>query len=96
MKRIAKWYLQVGTVLGGINLLSYVYAQFVILWHAGLSLHGLIGMSLADATGMANAVLRIIVWLPSFVIWVSTGTESFWRWLAPGLFVEIGAKTSLL
>ena len=75
--------------------LSYIYAEWFILINMGwqiFSIHGLMMLLMAGWLIFITPIIRSIIWLPSLLMWLySDGgqTYSFFKWLAPGFYIDI-------
>ena len=96
MKNIIGIYLAIGSLFAVPMSLSYIYAEFFIIFNMGwhiFSLSGLIALLFAGYLIVVTPVIRGIIWLPSLVIWFYTDAGqhySFFRWLAPGFYTQVG------
>ena len=96
MKNIIGIYLTIGSLFAVPMSLSYIYAEFFIIFNMGwyiFSLSGLIALLYAGFLIIITPVIRGIIWLPSLVMWFYTdGGQyySFFKWLAPGFYIQVG------
>ena len=94
MKNIIGIYLTIGSLFAVPMSLSYIYAEFFIIFNMGwhiFSLSGLIALLFAGFLIVVTPVIRGIIWLPSLVMWFnSPESYSFWMWLAPGFYISAG------
>ena len=95
MKKIFAIYISIGSIFAIPMSLSYIYAECFILINMGwtiFSMNGLMALLLAGWLIFITPIIRSIIWLPSLVIWLySDGgqTYSFFKWLAPGFYINI-------
>ena len=88
MKKLIWIYAGIGAIFAFIMEVSYLWGAAWILWEAG-PISGFIPAAVSLALGIFAGVLRVIDWLPSFIIWAMTeNTYSFGRWIAPGFYVS--------
>ena len=99
MKKILMYigvgYLGIGLLMGSITALSYLYAQYFVLFSIGWSIFSLSGLSFLMFSGyqiLITPIIKTFLWLPSLIMWFyEPGIYSFWMWLAPGFFAESGS-----
>jgi len=90
---IATAYVVIGLVFSLPMAVSYVYAGWYVVWTSGFTSFG------PSWTIMLGSVLiRQFLWAPSLLWWFAASeaeraalaTPTFWHWLAPGFFIEMG------
>ena len=95
MKKIFAIYISIGSMFAIPMSLSYIYAEWFILINMGwqiFSINGLMALLLAGWLIFITPIIRSIIWLPSLLMWLySDGgqTYSFFKWLAPGFYINI-------
>ncbi len=95
MKKIFAIYISIGSMFAIPMSLSYIYAEWFILINMGwqiFSINGLMMLLMAGWLIFITPIIRSIIWLPSLLMWLySDGgqTYSFFKWLAPGFYINI-------
>ena len=95
MKKIFAIYISIGSIFAIPMSLSYIYAEWFILINMGwqiFSINGLMMLLMAGWLIFITPIIRSIIWLPSLLMWLySDGgqTYSFFKWLAPGFYINI-------
>ena len=95
MKKIFAIYISIGSMFAIPMSLSYIYAEWFILINMGwqiFSINGLMMLLMAGWLIFITPIIRSIIWLPSLLMWLySDGgqTYSFFKWLAPGFYIQI-------
>ncbi len=85
-------YFAVGGLLGSAVAVSYAYAIYYTLWKFGWGIFSVAGVLIIVSTAALAAILPLIrtfLWLPELLYWWLTGTDTFWKWLAPGFYVQM-------
>ena len=87
-------YLSIGSLFTIPMSISYIYAEWFILFELGWGIFSLSGISAIFMMGFLvfiNPLIRGILWLPSLIMWFNNpGSYTFWMWLAPGFFISSG------
>jgi hypothetical protein len=91
-------YFGVGATLGSLAMISYFWAIvlgtvcFFSSFTGFATIIGYFIFCLVTAwTMVSGLILRTLLWLPSFIVWYSNGSEpTFLRWMMPGLFAKCG------
>jgi len=95
MKKIFAIYISIGSMFAIPMSLSYIYAEWFILINMGwqiFSINGLMMLLMAGWLIFITPIIRSIIWLPSLLMWLySDGGQSysFFKWLAPGFYIQI-------
>jgi hypothetical protein len=84
--RLLRAYFGLGAVLGGLEILSYVWG---LATDANCGFLGLVVGTLVYA--VFGALVRTLLWLPSLIHWW-LGGPTFLQWLLPGLFITCGTS----
>jgi hypothetical protein len=85
-KRLARVYLRIGAILAALVWSSFAYA---LLFAATAPLGDrLWGLLLVQPAALMSAVLRLLFWLPSAMMWTTApDLYTLVIWLAPGLYL---------
>jgi hypothetical protein len=87
--RLVRIYFGLGSVFGGLGMLSYVWG---VATQADCRDFGLFVGAMAYA--VFGAVFRTFLWLPSLFQWWLAGPEpTFLQWLMPGLSITCGTSS---
>jgi len=89
IRKIAGAYFAIGGVLATILWLGYMWG---LGWGApeGMGFLDRVAIQMQLQPGiLLGAAMRFVLWFPSFVLWwISPGSYSLGKWLAPGLYIE--------
>jgi len=95
MKNILGIYIGIGSLFGIPMSISYIYAEWFIIINLGwqiFSISGLLALLIAGWYIFITPIIRSFIWLPSLIMWFYTDggqNYSFFKWLAPGFYIDI-------
>ena len=85
-------YLGIGSLFAMPMSISYIYAEWFIMFDLGWGIFSLSGIKAIFVMGFLifiTPLIRGIFWLPSLIMWFNNpGSYSFWMWLAPRFYIS--------